>query len=220
MSDGPPPNDPGAATMRERIAAHLAKPDVRARLVRIVAHKTPASELEDTIAAVHLAIRTATELPRNDDAIDPWMNGIAAEHGAKAARHSTRTRKRDARGEDMDTVAASDRAELPDEEPEILPWLERRVRGNATDEETVVILLDKSARGLTYPRAAQAHGLTEATLKKRVGRLVAKHLEAWERHKDKRALLLRSLKWGAAIIAAVAAIFVAWLLLRHPHAAG
>jgi DNA-directed RNA polymerase specialized sigma24 family protein len=218
MPDDPPSDDSGAAAMRARIAAHLAKPEVRARLLRIVAHKTPTNELEDTIAAVHLAILSATRLPADDDAIEAWMNAVAAEHGADAGRNARRARKRRAGVEDMDTVAASDRAELPDEEPAILEWLQGRVRGHATDSKTVAILLDKAARGLTYARAAQVHGLTEATLKKRAGRLVAKHFDAWQRHKRNRALLWLSLKWGAAIVVAVVAmVLVWWLLFRRPH---
>ena len=217
---GPPGSPPGSGSSggvppvtRASIAARLARPEVMARLAKIVRRKTPEHRVTDAISALHVAILEAEEFPDEEAGIDPWMDRIASNRSVDEVRAGTRERSRDGGVEDLDELPTAAAAAEP---VELIPWLKGRLRHGSTDAETVEILEDKARRKHTYAQCAEAHGMTEAALKKRVARLVAKHEDAWKRHKreeeERTALLWLVVKWAIVLLVAAAVGLLAWRL--------
>jgi hypothetical protein len=97
-------------------------------------------------------------------------------------------------------------------------WMRQEVASDPKDRETWAIMEELAEAGdgekLTYKRLAERHGMTEAQLYKRMGRLREKYKDRYDRWRN--GMFIALLKWGAAVAATGAVTaWVVWKLL-HP----
>ena len=211
------PDPPAERVSPEELRAYLAGVDVHLRIQKIVGSLgVPRQDVDDVAGSAVARILSARTLPGTMEQV-PAFIGTATEFAVKDYwRHKYES------GE-ANEVLMSDPNLAREQEPahdreeeeqqvKVSAWLELAVRGE-TDRETLALLKDKAQSGRTYAEQATLAGMTEAALKKRVARFVAKY----ERRKRNLAVMLVLFFFAAAV-----AVVLWWWLQggdrRHPPA--
>jgi DNA-directed RNA polymerase specialized sigma24 family protein len=160
-------------------------------------------DVEDVAGAVHVAVLSANVRPSSAEALPFWVQTITARVVADHTRRGKRRGKYAGEMPDLDATVVDDSVfDLGAREPadvNVTPWLERQVADSPRDAETLEILKEKAQNRKTYAELAEALGLSEATLKKRVARFADKYAEQRRLANRERGLLLLLLAIGGAV---------------------
>jgi RNA polymerase sigma factor (sigma-70 family) len=146
---------------------------------------------------------------RSEEKLRPWISQIAANAALDHLRRNEVDAARHDREADVEQIAATSAGTDASPEKWMLgPWLEKRVAGNPTDEETLE-MLRKRARKLTYEQIAAEHGTTVYAINNRVLRFRKKYGEQRERWRKRQRTFLLLLLFGGFLA------LVAALVWRH-----
>ncbi len=216
--------------------AYVNGKEARAMVMRRVASKMPANDVEDfTQEALGEAASSAATL-RDPAKRESWLlsitDNVIADELARRKRRApyqgpmpTAPVQRDEAGEpipeddfasDLGTVDIDPAVDPRGDGTETLgQWarrfLQQEVSGHPTDEQTLAWILAVMDGETTYRQIAEAEGIRERTLNQRVLAFKKKYVPRWKKRRNTMIVLLVLFGLGVAILA-----IVVWSLLRKP----
>jgi len=186
--------------------------------------KAPSHRVEDIAQDACGRILASKWRPSSEASLPSWVARLTKIEVYEFFRGGAKDRKNlDAEG-DVETVRGEDASDVEERVEggkwHILPWLERQVAGNATEGETLAMFREH-AHGKTYSEIAEATGISENAVTKRIQALKNKYVPLWEKHRwdlenerVRRDRLFFLLKLGGFLVAFVAAVLLVWWLLQ------
>ncbi len=201
LSDAAPRD---AAVSRDALAQFLCSSDTRRYLWKVLKRKIRYWDREDVLHDTLLAAWSAPNPPAGG-AMKTWLTTIARRKIVDYYRsRSTRT-KNQVFGVDVERLSDEERKQDRKNKDLLVPYL-RTLIANPEDAETLLLIIEKARRKLTYAKLAAEHDTTEDALRKRVDRFRDKYMPFVRRHLwENRAL---------AILLALLVAALVWVVVR------